>query len=472
MLLLHRVHVHRTPLTAASSLRKGVRRCVPTALCAAAIGLVAALPTASAAPVSPPETSGVIASATGNVSAGGGTSSGSSTVALSTVLPLPAGELESVFSSLPIEGGGLSEAELREAISRASEHLNPALGGLEGKLGALLAGLLERNPQATIGELVTSADGLLSTLLGKSVNAGEVLATLTPMQVTKTFEGLLSSEGIVKLLSGLSGRVSELGERGATSLQNLLTSLTAQLPPSVVGPVESEFRSALEGLSSPAQVESVVKGLVGELSLTHTKTPGELAGALGTSVSKLAEGIGTTIGALPATLLAVSTPGRKVALSLIDGVGGTGGLGGSGGGGGTPPAGSSGLTFVVSPAPVVVQNFAAPSAPAGAPAGTAAASPTGKVKIISRKVKGRTVTVLVYVPAAGRLTLTGKGVASQARNVLKAERLTVTTKLTRAAIASVRRHSHLNVQLTAAFGPLTGASSKATTLVGFRGRLR
>jgi hypothetical protein len=93
---------------------------------------------------------------------------------------------------------------------------------------------------------------------------------------------------------------------------------------------------------------------------------------------------------------------------------------------------------------------------------------TAKVKILSRKVKGDAVTLVVQVPAAGSLVLTGKGVRSVREQSDRAERLTLRIVLTKVAVASLRKHRHgSKVKLDVSFRQVNGSSSSATTTVGF-----
>jgi hypothetical protein len=509
------------------------RRCAAVALSMSLIALLAAMPTASAIAGS----SATPAQATGSLP-------------VPLTLNLPAGELESILSSLPIGSLGLTEAELGKVVSEVSTKANPLLGGLAGEITGVLNSLLKSNPQATLNELVSNVNGLLSILLGKSVTPGQILEALNPTQLTKAVEGLLNPEGIVKLLSGLTGKLGELGAAEALSLQGILTVMTSALSPTALSQLQSDVQKLLEGvgksgsqpiletlkgtltgsglvqlekvlkdlelgsaalqedlkallgalnpaelsallgaafgaLSNPAQLEAIVKGLVGGLgSLTSTKTPVELAQIAGTTVDNLAKELGTTTSSLPETLPAVTALlGKEGPLvSLIDDLGkltllggsssGTGGAGGSGGqGGGSGGSGQSGSGGSGSGLTVVVNVPAAQPTTSSPPTVATKATTkktTAKIKIISRKVKGKVATIVLQVPAAGRLMLSGKGVKSTVRNVLGAQRITLKVKLAKAGITSLHRHhNHLKVQLKASFKPTNGAGSTATTSVTF-----
>jgi hypothetical protein len=91
-----------------------------------------------------------------------------------------------------------------------------------------------------------------------------------------------------------------------------------------------------------------------------------------------------------------------------------------------------------------------------------------KVRILSHKVKGRIATIVVQVPAAGKLTLSAYGVKSVSHRAHTAERIILTVALSKAAATSLHKHhNHLKVKLIAAFKPSSGAASSATTTVVF-----
>jgi hypothetical protein len=100
--------------------------------------------------------------------------------------------------------------------------------------------------------------------------------------------------------------------------------------------------------------------------------------------------------------------------------------------------------------------------------GTHAASTPGKVRILSHRVKGDTLTVVAEVPAAGRLRLLGKRLRSVSKQADAPERVTVRAVLTKAGAASLHDHAHrLRVRIELSFKPVSGASSEATASVIF-----
>jgi hypothetical protein len=93
---------------------------------------------------------------------------------------------------------------------------------------------------------------------------------------------------------------------------------------------------------------------------------------------------------------------------------------------------------------------------------------TAKIELLSKKVKGDVVTLVLRVPTAGRLTLTGHDVRSVVEQADGAERVTLRTVLRKADAASLRRHRHhLEVKLNVAFTGIGGQRSSITTGVAF-----
>lgn len=93
--------------------------------------------------------------------------------------------------------------------------------------------------------------------------------------------------------------------------------------------------------------------------------------------------------------------------------------------------------------------------------------PRSSIKIISKRIKGRELTLVVQVSGPGAVSASGKGLRTVSLQAEKAERLTLHTTLTRAGTASARRHHHVRVSLRLSFKPLSGASAATTTAVVF-----
>src|SRR6202034_2011474 len=101
--------------------------------------------------------------------------------------------------------------------------------------------------------------------------------------------------------------------------------------------------------------------------------------------------------------------------------------------GSTGSAGSSGSNGTSGATSVVVNLPAAAAAATPAASTPAAASKTvAKIKILSHKVKGHIATLVLQIPAAGKVTVSGGGVRAVEKRPGKAGRLTGETLLARA----------------------------------------
>ena len=381
----------------------------------------------------------------------------SSTVAASA---LPPAEVQEVLSGIPLEDlsatqlgevlsqlpglGTLPPAQLQEALTKAIEEL----AGEGGTLGQL------SNPS----ELIANLEGQLKEVL----SLPELL-------------GLLKGQSLLTLLTG------GLGEPEASQLLGGLLSSTAE-PNKLL----EELLAALDTEKLDALLGTTLSG--GPVSAS---TVSELAGQLGTTDEGLAEALNTTSSELPAGALALTAPltnGKTLAvlngLSGLDlgllgptqeeeagggsGSGGSGGIGGSGGSGGSGSgagsSGGSGGSSSGTPAggtTVVVNELAQPTT-----SGTQASA--AKVKILSRRVRGHAVTLLLQVSSAGTVTVSGRGLRSQRKQASRAERVTVRASLTKAGVATLRGHSHrLRMTIRASFAAVGGPSSSASTTVAF-----
>jgi len=306
-----------------------------------------------------------------------------------------------------------------------------------------LEGLAAENP--TLGELLSS-ERLTGPLL-------ERLEAAVGLPVRPLIEGLLGEEPQQVLENGL----------GSVNLSELLAKLlgSAENPRQLIDHL-------LEALN-PATLESLLGSLpTGEPP--QNMTVGELAGGLSRTLGELAQALGQAASALPATA-AAATRGLEgdselAAINGLEGLGmaliskaseGLGGPGGTGGGSIGGNGGSPGSTVAI--------------VPGGAPPATAGGSPSsprpanaGKLKILSSKTRGKRATIVVQVPGAGTLTLSGSGIKRVSREASQAERMTLAVTLTKTRSASLRKHHRKStkVTLTVAFLPVSGATSKAT----------
>jgi hypothetical protein len=368
-----------------------------------------------------------------------------------SVSALSSEEVESLLSGVPLSD--LSAEQLSELLS--TRLAGSPTAGLKQALKEAIAGLAAKG--GTLGELAGSA-GLASEL-------EEQLEEL-PLQDKLDLEGLLGLSGAHTLSTALSEALGSLEARQVVGA--LLTAAGESGEPTAP---ERLIEEVLEQPTAKA-LESLLGSKLSEGPFS-AGTVGELASEDGTTSEELAKDFDTTSSQLPATAMALTAPladGKTLGvLDAIEGIdvgtlthelpggsggsggsgGGTGGPGGDGGAGGASPGGSGGLTILM---------------PGGASAGTSAKLASGHVQILSRKLKGDTITLVLRVPAAGTLTVKGKGVRSLSRQTDKAERLTVRAVLSNAEAASLRKgHHRLRIGLDVSFKPLSGASSKATT---------
>lgn len=405
-------------------------------------------------------------------------------LASTTVTPLPAGEVEKALSGIPLKD--VSATQLSEALSR-----------LPG-LSALPASQLREALTKTIEGIAAKGD-----TLGQLTESG----TLAP-----GLEGQLKKAlSVIELLSILKGQslssvLSEsLGSLDSNQMVAELLSSTAS-PEKLIG----EVLATVE----PGELESLLgTTLTGEPFIKSTA--GELAREAGTTTEGFAQDFNTTTSQLPASAMALTAPlsdGKTLGvLDAVDGLdfgvlgsptegaseksGGSGesgnGSGGSSGGSGSGPGGSgsgSGASGsgsgnsgsgsggsgngsgdqggTLAGASIVVNNLPAPDVTV---VGSSVKPAGAAIKILSRKVNGTSVTLVVQVPAAGRLALTGRGVRSVSKQAEEAERVTLRTALTKARAGSLRGHRRdVKVKLEASFREVGGASASATTTVVLR----
>lgn len=339
-----------------------------------------------------------------------------------TVTPLPANGLKELLSGVPLQA--LPTAELEQVIA-----------GLPGLSGV---------PTVKLGEAI---DNALSTLGGKGDTVGQLLAPggLVGQLLTQLESGLSLPELLALLKGG--------------SLVNLLTSALGTTTP------ESLLGGVLENASSPGEALSQILGAANQPKLEELigtsvsgvtfvpSTVGALVGELGTTTGGLGQDLGVT---LPETALALTgalSSGKTLAgltgplglnLSLLngsegseEGSSGTGGSGsgGSGGSGGTGGGSEHGATVTV---PVTVLSTASPTT--SPVVSTAVAKPAAlHLTIVSRKFKRGTVTLVLRVPHAGTVRVSGAGLGAKSVKVSKAGQVTVRTKLTKAETGSLKR---------------------------------
>jgi uncharacterized membrane protein YgcG len=393
--------------------------------------------------------------------AGAGAADGGSPMSVSA---LPSAEVERALSAIPLEG--LSAPQLSELLA-ARLSGSPTVG-LKQALTKAIEGLAERD--GTIGQLKDSS-ALVSELESKlgGLPLGELLGLL---------KGHLSIASMLgEDLGSLSARqlVGELLKSAGESGQPLAP---AQLLEQLLAAPGSETLQGLLGTSLTGTPVSV-------------GTVEELAGQADTTSQGLAEDFDTTSAQLPAGAMALTAPltdGKLLGvLKAVEGVdvgtltpelplgsGGSGGSGSSGGAGGSGSSGGSGGGVggsggsggsATPGSTTIVEEL---SMPAENAPGKGVVPASGKVRIISKRVKGDTLTVLAQVPAAGRLRLLGRWLKSTSTQVDAVERVSIRAVLTKAGAASLRAHAHrLRVRVELSFKPVDGPGSSVTASVVF-----
>jgi uncharacterized membrane protein YgcG len=382
---------------------------------------------------------------------------GASAASGSPVSALPTAEVEKALSGIPLED--LSASELSKLL--ATRLSGSPTTGLKQALTEAIEGLAQRG--GTVGQLKGSS--ALVSELESGLNGllpGGLLGLLTDHTVSEALGSLDARELVGELLKS----ASESGQPLAPG--ELLEQLLAA-PGSAPG---LETLATLLGSSLPSGAPVSVSTVEG------------LAGQVGTTSQGLAKDFGTNTSQLLPTAMALTAPltdGKTLGvLGALEGIdvgtltpelpGGSGGSGGSGGtgsssgsaGGSGGSGGSAGGSST--PGTTTVVNELSLPGESSPGAGGGAVKALTKVKIVSHRVKGDKVTLVVQVPAAGRLRITGKHLESVSRQADKAERVTVTAVLTKAGAASVRGHARrLRVRLELSFESVSGARSSAST---------
>jgi hypothetical protein len=330
---------------------------------------------------------------------------------------------------------------------------------------ALLAVLPTVPARASTPSLTAPSQAQVDSLLGQvpldKLNAGQLSEVLSQLPDLSGLQGIPLQEALDKVIEKLLGEGATLEQLlGGNPLGKLTEALQSTDPSEVIAKLlgsSSDPQALIETILSaldPADLQTLLGSVLSGAPFSKTTVEG-LAGQLGTTPQTLAEDLGKTAAALPATAMALTAPLKNgETLAVIDGV--TGGTGAPGGNGSSSSPGTT--TVVVIPASA-----------SGAPPTDAAAGKTGKLKVISHKVKGDRATVVVEVPSAGKLSVGGKGLRTISRETAKAERVTLHPGLTRAGISSLRKHHRkLKVPIKVSFKQTGGPSSSASVPLVFR----
>jgi hypothetical protein len=384
---------------------------------------------------------------------------GMSVAALLAAMPVGAcaGESQVTPASVNINSGelaninvsalGLESSELASALVKL-----PALSTVPiGTLDSLIA-LLPTN--STLQDLLAE----VKAATGVEVTTGEALGVV-----------LGDAAANPDVLSHLLGKVASLlhGSLQAGELEEILTNLISGLAPTQLQQLEdelgttgspSELAGTLAGRLANGELDSELATVLGQLGSTTAMTGSQAATTVGMAAGKLASELGLGEEALEAAS-GTTTPLGSLG-GVLDSLAGPTGLTLA-----TVPS-APGATTTTNGGSTTTSNTSMTSTStsitpgAGSP-GKSSTAP-GKVKIISHRIKGHVLVLVVLVPSAGAVTVTGAHARSEHRKSHGAGTMTVEIPLTNAAIADVRRRHKLKLQIRAAFRPTSGAASSAS----------
>jgi hypothetical protein len=366
-----------------------------------------------------------------------------------TVTPLPTSGLKELLSGVPLQA--LPASELKQVIAGL-----PGLSGvptvkLNEAIGHALATLGSKGD--TVGELLSSG-GLVSQLLTQlesGLSISELLALLKGGSLTSLLSSALGTTTPESLLGGVLERASSPGQ---VLGQILGAANQPKLEELIGGPIT--------GVNF---VPSTVSGLAGELGMTVTKLGEEVGASLPSTALALTGALlsGKTLAGLTGPIglnlsLLGGSEGSEEGSSGAGGNGGSGsGSGGTGGAGGSEHPGTGNVDI----------TLLSTSAPATSPVPTVASKPASPLHltVVSRNYRRGVLTLVLRVPHAGTLRVTGAGLGTKSRKVSKATQVTVRTKLTRAGLSSLRRARghHRKVTVSVLLRETGGGQLKART---------
>jgi hypothetical protein len=356
------------------------------------------------------------------------------------------------LANVDISALGLESSELASALAKA-----PALSTLPtGTLDSLIAGLPTNSTLQDVLAEVKAATGV-------EVTTGEALGVV-----------LGNAAANPDVLSHLLGEVASLlhGTPQAGALETVLTNLISGLTPAQLQQLESqlgatgspaELAGALAGKLANGELDGELATVLGELGTTAASTGSQAATTAGMTAGKLASELGMGEAALKAAS-GTSTPLGSLG-GFLDTLAGPAGLTLA-----TVPSSPGSTTTTNGGSTTTSTSTTSASTSTTTPAATAdkSSAVTGKVKIISHRLKRHMLVLVVRVPSAGELTVTGAHAKRELRRSTRAETMTLDVPLTNAAVADVRHRHKLKLRLQAAFKPVSGAAS--TTSAAFEVR--
>ncbi len=430
---------------------RAIRRLGLPALATGLIGLAAALPTSASAAAQPRIEAAL---------------PGVATVNGSLFTPQAVQEL---LSQIPAGGsGGIAPVDLEvPELAKVLVEL-PGINGLPALSGPGGTEAVEAALEEAIDKLLAHEELPLGELLSPQKLTGELLSKLeasTGLPIATLVEALLHKSPEAVLNEALN----------SVDLSELLAKLlgSSEDPTQLIDELLEKLNPAtLEQLLGSLPTGSPVQNLdLAELAAELAKTPQALAESLGQTLSTLPETAEAATQALSGgNELAVIKGLEGLSFGLVERANAGGGAGAGGGSGsGSGSNGSNGSNGGTPASSTIVVMVPASSTP-GATVAPAAAAAVGKVKIISHKVSGNKATLVVQVPSAGRLTVSGNGFKKVTQQAAKAERVTVHTTLTKARASSLRKHHNhrTSIKLTSTFVPVSGHSSAASATVSVR----
>jgi hypothetical protein len=369
-----------------------------------------------------------------------GASAGGTPVTPASVNVSP-GEL----ADIDVSALGLESSELAGALVKI-----PALSTLPvGTLDSLIGGL---PTNSTLQDLLAE----VKAATGVQVTTGEALGVV-----------LGDAAANPDVLSHLLGEVASLlhGTPQAGALQAVLTNLIGGLTPAQLQQLESqlgasgspaELATTLAGKLANGELDSELATVLSGLGTTAATTGSQAATTVGMTADKLASQLGLGEEALKAAS-GTSTPLGSLS-GVLDTLAGPTGLTLA-----TVPTTPGGTTTTTNGGSTTTNSTSTTSTTIpGATTSAKGSTVSGKVKIISHRVKGHTLVLVVRVPSAGELTVTGAHAKRELKKSKKAATVTLRIPLTNAAVADVRRRYKLEIQLKATFKPASGAASTAS----------
>jgi len=348
------------------------------------------------------------------------------------------------LANIDISALGLESSELASALVKI-----PALSTLPiGTLDSLIVGL---PTSSTLQDLLAE----IKAATGVEVTTGEALGV-----------ALGDAAANPDLLSHLLGEVASLlhGTPQAGALEAVLTNLISGLTPAQLQQLESqlgatgnpaELASTLANKLANGELDSELATVLGELGTTAATTGSQAATTVGMTADKLASELGLGEEALKAAS-GTSTPLGSLG-GVLDTLAGPTGLTLA-----TVPNTPGSTTTTTNGGSTTTTNTSITSTTPGAATTGKSSTAPGKVKIVSHRVKGHTLVLVVRVPSTGELTVTGAHTKRELRRSKKAETMTLKVPFTNAAVANVRHGHKLKIQLKVAFKSASGAASVAS----------